>query len=172
MNIWKNYLAYNNGTLIIDSKKNSGTTVRFDLPLSKKILVGSYKNLKENRNSFFEINKDLFDGNSILIVDDDPLICKTISVMLDDHFTTYIAKDGVEAIKYAVDKIPDIILSDVEMPNMNGMLFSCVALIDLFDYFPFVFSILTFLIQFIYNIDWLYKFQMRCCFFLRFQVQF
>ena len=41
--------------------------------------------------------------------------------MLDDHFTTYIAKDGVEAIKYAVDKTPDIILSDVEMPNMNGI---------------------------------------------------
>ena len=115
MNICKNYLSCNNGNLYIESKKNSGTTIRFDLPLSHTPLNDNYNELKRNKDSFFKVNKELFEGNSILIVDDDPLICKKLSFMLDEFFTIYIARDGKEALKYAINNIPDIIVSDFEM---------------------------------------------------------
>jgi len=58
--------------------------------------------------------------NTILVVDDE-VTCITFLVhLLQDEFTVLVAKDGQDAINMAVKHLPDLILLDVDMPNMTG----------------------------------------------------
>ena len=57
----------------------------------------------------------------ILIVDDDP-ICLTLARLVLRHsgFTIQTAADGREALDLLQTLQPDLILSDIQMPNMDG----------------------------------------------------
>ena len=60
---------------------------------------------------------------NILIVDDSPSVRHlTSNIIKNAGWTTIVAKDGLEALDVLQDlrELPDVILSDVEMPRMNG----------------------------------------------------
>ncbi|MCF8457006.1 MAG: fused response regulator/phosphatase [Bacteroidales bacterium] len=58
---------------------------------------------------------------NILIVDDDVLICRVVEVLLKGiNANVSIATNGEEAISIAREKIFDCIISDLQMPLMNG----------------------------------------------------
>ena len=60
----------------------------------------------------------------ILLVDDHVLFRKGVAALLSNRQNIQIvgeAGDGLEAIKVARGKLPDIILMDIEMPNCNGL---------------------------------------------------
>ena len=58
--------------------------------------------------------------NTILCVDDEPIIRELcINVLNDDH--VLLAKDGLEALKILETVEVDLVLSDVMMPNLNGL---------------------------------------------------
>ncbi len=60
--------------------------------------------------------------HKILLVDDEPDIIDVLEYNLKkEGFETYTAADGVEALKIANEVVPDLILLDVMMPNMDGM---------------------------------------------------
>ncbi len=66
--------------------------------------------------------------NSILIVDDDPSIHEFLTYnLLKADFIVYSAKNGVEGIKLAKENIPDIILLDIMMPEMDGIM-TCIEM--------------------------------------------
>lgn len=57
----------------------------------------------------------------ILIIDDDNNLVKTISNILKAHnFITYAADNGAKGIQKAFEKLPDLILCDITMGNING----------------------------------------------------
>ena len=61
-------------------------------------------------------------GQLILVVDDEPAIRMTAAAILEMHgYKTAIASDGEEALECALKIRPDLVLSDVVMPNMNGV---------------------------------------------------
>ncbi len=69
---------------------------------------------------------DLITSNnkpSILIVDDSEDVRKYLSSLLEDDYNVSLAENGEEGIKVASDTNPDLILSDVMMPSMDGMEF-------------------------------------------------
>lgn len=58
----------------------------------------------------------------ILLVDDEVDILEFISYNLEkEGYKVYTAQNGVEAIKLAEKKIPDLIILDVMMPEMDGI---------------------------------------------------
>lgn len=58
----------------------------------------------------------------ILIVDDEPQILKIYGDTLkDEGFEVIMASNGQECLKLAQEKIPNLILLDVKMPDMNGI---------------------------------------------------
>jgi DNA-binding response OmpR family regulator len=59
----------------------------------------------------------------LLIVEDNPDVIEYIRHSLDDHYRTIEAKDGCEGLDVAANTIPDLIISDVMMPNMDGFQF-------------------------------------------------
>ena len=60
----------------------------------------------------------------ILLVDDHPIVRKGISSCLARHDHLVIvgeAADGLEAVAKAKELLPDIVLLDIEMPNLSGL---------------------------------------------------
>lgn len=61
----------------------------------------------------------------ILIVDDDVLVCRFLSQLVDWEGNGYelvgIARDGSQALTLIEEKHPHILITDIEMPVMNGI---------------------------------------------------
>ncbi|MBL30926.1 MAG: DNA-binding response regulator [Flavobacteriaceae bacterium] len=58
----------------------------------------------------------------ILLVDDEPDVIEVLSYNLSNlGYEIISASDGVKAIKVANANVPDLIIMDVMMPNMNGI---------------------------------------------------
>ena len=58
--------------------------------------------------------------NRILVVEDDPEMLAYLKSALGGEFETLTASDGETAFRLAEDSQPDLVLSDVIMPGMNG----------------------------------------------------
>lgn len=66
--------------------------------------------------------------NSILIVDDDESIHEFLKYnLVKANFVVYSAKNGFEGLKLAKEKIPDIILLDIMMTEMDGIM-TCIEM--------------------------------------------
>lgn len=61
-----------------------------------------------------------FSKPTVLVADDEPLLRAYLSALLEDVAIVLEASTGEEAIEEAKEKLPDLILLDVEMPGING----------------------------------------------------
>jgi len=58
---------------------------------------------------------------SILLVDDDPDICKTLSLILEgEGYSIDVANSGAEAIEKSKEKVYNVALLDIVLPDMTG----------------------------------------------------
>jgi chemosensory pili system protein ChpA (sensor histidine kinase/response regulator) len=58
----------------------------------------------------------------VLVVDDSLSVRRAIASLLEDQgYEVTLARDGMEAIKALEIAPPDVLLTDLEMPNMNGL---------------------------------------------------
>lgn len=113
------YILRNNGKMTVRSEEGSGTSVCLALPLSD--MKASDDKLKAPAPPDFHVDADLLNGNTVLVVDDDPLICTNMKGILEPYMNVLTATDGEEGLRWATEKLPDLVLSDVEMPKMNGI---------------------------------------------------
>ncbi len=61
-------------------------------------------------------------SKTILIVEDDQVLLRMLSNMLTQHhFTVLEAKNGIQGIDVINQQTPDLILLDIDMPQMDGM---------------------------------------------------
>ncbi len=64
-------------------------------------------------------------SRNVLVVDDSVTMRKVSTRLLErNHYTVMTAKDGLDAIEVLKSYSPDIILLDIEMPNMDGFEFA------------------------------------------------
>jgi ligand-binding sensor domain-containing protein/DNA-binding response OmpR family regulator/signal transduction histidine kinase len=61
--------------------------------------------------------------HSVLIVEDDEALRFLLSNILKENYDVYEAENGVTAIQFLKNNMPDIIISDVMMPDMDGLTF-------------------------------------------------
>lgn len=58
---------------------------------------------------------------TVLIVEDNPELRSFLSVKLEEVYQIRTAIDGLEGLNAAITLLPDLIISDVMMPNMDGI---------------------------------------------------
>ena len=73
-----------------------------------------------DRNRIFEESKDA-NKHTMLVVDDNPDIRSYIKTFMQKQYVVLEANDGEEGLKKAVKYVPDIIVSDIMMPKMDGI---------------------------------------------------
>jgi len=114
------------GNIKFESKENKGT--KFTLVL--KNLLKKYKKRTQIKNEEAkQIREDLedltelsnFRDTKILIVEDNDELRESLAKALSYYFQIYEAKDGKEGLSMAQQIHPDMILTDLIMPEMDGM---------------------------------------------------
>lgn len=60
-------------------------------------------------------------NNTILIVDDEKSIRKALSMLLSPRYEVLTAADGKEAMKQLQEKVVDLVLLDIGLPDMSGL---------------------------------------------------
>ena len=72
----------------------------------------------------------------ILIVDDDPQILSGLETLLSDEWEVRTAANGRDGITTFADASPDVVLLDVQLPDLDG--FEVAARLRFFDHPPVV----------------------------------
>jgi signal transduction histidine kinase/CheY-like chemotaxis protein/ligand-binding sensor domain-containing protein/AraC-like DNA-binding protein len=120
LEISKDFIQKNNGQLFITSQINKGTVVSVLLPLSLQP-GNTVETRTEELESTIEISElSLPTDTILLIVDDNPLIREHIISLIGNRITIIEAQNGQVGYEKALECIPDIIISDVAMPIMDG----------------------------------------------------
>lgn len=133
LSIVEEILKINNGTLSIDSEPGRGTTfiVAFDSIETTNI---NHQHNQHNlvnqlaKNALLETNYDPLmispkhekKRDTILIIEDNDDMRHHIAQSIDDHFNPLLADRGKSGIALAIKHVPDIIICDVMMPEMDG----------------------------------------------------
>lgn len=139
----KDLVELHQGTIEVDSKKNKKTKFIVRLPADKSVFEhipeisikeksdGDYLTRTTELESFaIDKDDDLTDLQMsksrsklpiLLVVDDHEDIRNLIKQSLEKEYHILEAENGMEALKIAVKTIPNVILTDVLMPVMNGI---------------------------------------------------
>lgn len=121
----KSLIEKHNGNIGAKANIDKGATFYYELPLlpSEKLAIDNYA---EESNTIIthkttKINYKFLETYSIIIVEDTLDLKMFLKETLTPYFKrVYTAKDGKEGLKLILENLPDIIISDVAMPNMNG----------------------------------------------------
>jgi CheY-like chemotaxis protein len=76
--------------------------------------------IENNKQAIIE-NLQGIKRKNILVVEDDPDIRFLLKDILKDEYIVYEAADGRKAVELIERIVPDLVICDVMMPNMNGL---------------------------------------------------
>jgi len=69
-----------------------------------------------------DVGKEMLMGASILVVDDSVSIRQSVRFILEQNgYTVYEASDGAEGLKRLGEQKVQLVITDVNMPNMDGL---------------------------------------------------
>ncbi|MBA4057190.1 MAG: hybrid sensor histidine kinase/response regulator, partial [Marivirga sp.] len=124
------------GTIKLISELDKGTCMIVTLPLLEA--TGSEKDLLANEGVTFSSKSKIMameeddqsevllesDRATVLIVEDNTDLRNFIASGFRDRFAVLTSVDGEEGLSMAMEHLPDIIISDIMMPRMNGLVFT------------------------------------------------
>ena len=133
LSLVKKLLDLHNGQIEVQSSRREGTSFQITLP------IGNGEEVSMPEEEVLEVKpvnptfattlpaektaKPILSSDqkrTLLIVEDNPEIQEIITNIFVEKFTVLITGDGIEGYKAAVERKPDLIISDVMMPNMSG----------------------------------------------------
>lgn len=107
LNVDKNAFAEDQ---IFETKANDIRTVEGQLLLSTVVASANIEHISE-------VNNNL---KNILVVDDNVELLNHYYELLNGKYNVFLANDGTKGYEMAINKLPDIIISDIVMPTMDG----------------------------------------------------
>mgnify|MGYP004459342539 FL=1 len=103
-------------------RRENRTTVDDTTATTNEQLTASRKSVQDCRHDIL-VNNNADELATVLIVDDNADMRAYLRTLLLDRYYVIEAADGQSGLKLAVESVPDIVVSDVMMPVMDGLTF-------------------------------------------------
>lgn len=114
------------GEISVESEVGRGTTFSVQLPISRNA-----QNAEELKNRGFEdstaqfsnsqiLDSSVLQKNQILIIEDNPDVVEYLAACLREKYQLEFAYNGRAGIERALETVPDLVISDVMMPEKDG----------------------------------------------------
>jgi signal transduction histidine kinase/DNA-binding response OmpR family regulator len=134
-----NVVKVHHGSITFESQHGEGTKFTVLLPLDNKVYSKYNVDEKaiptqsENLENEIKDFRDSLNGQkattiitsthkkTVLIVDDNEELLSYLRIELSNEYNTLIAINGLDGIEKAKEHIPDLIISDLMMPEMDGI---------------------------------------------------
>ena len=126
----KNYVALHRGNISCSSQENIGSTFQVVIPF-KSISMESVattapyyipipynyiEDISQQTETEIQTSKEM----KVLVVEDNDDLLNFMKTTLSNDFKVYTAVDGEKAWAFISKHIPDLVVSDIMMPNMDG----------------------------------------------------
>ncbi|MFA6200287.1 MAG: response regulator [Bacteroidales bacterium] len=99
----------------VESEEGKGSTFWGWIP--SKLIILDDKNEKDNN---IEVGNDIEMETKILVVDEDDCSRKLLGAIFKKNYNIAFAKRGLEAVEKVTKEMPDIIIMDLKMQDING----------------------------------------------------
>lgn len=122
-----NLVKLHQGEIEVNSQKGKGTSFIFRLQADNNYSDGIHVQTDEQKimNVIDEEILKIVDSEPakhiVLIVEDNEDICSYMKNSLQDYYEVIMAEDGMKGLELAQSFTPDIIISDIMMPQMDGI---------------------------------------------------
>lgn len=117
----KNLVTLHEGEISVESKLNEGSAFRLHILTQNTYPNAERRYIREEESKTHQ-NVTLPGNRSILLVIEDNVdICNYIKESLSEQYDVIAAYNGKEGYEQALAHIPDIIISDIMMPEMDGI---------------------------------------------------
>lgn len=131
LHLVKEYARLHNGDITVSSQINIGSTftvyIPVDLPKSNDKNHQEEKEVKNEINDIIPDTKEKDDRKKLLVVEDNDEFRNYLTEQLSECYHVIEASNGEEAEKLILSEYPDLIISDLMMPKMDGIeLCQCV----------------------------------------------
>lgn len=138
LSLTKELIELHKGKIEVESEEGKGSTFKIYFQLGKEHLKPEeiceeqyeYEKVEERTSEEIEnipdkkrtlVTEISESGRpTMLIVEDNSDVRKYITVILENQYEIYEAKDGEEGLEQSFKLIPDLIISDIMMPKMDG----------------------------------------------------
>ncbi len=135
----KSLVKLHKGTMEVESEEGNGSSFAVRIPVSSKVYseeelvnndISYYSNVSEWVNTQFaeiispNLGVSVSNRPNILVVDDNQELLAFLQECLMDQYNVHTANNGIEAISKSKDIKPEIIISDIMMPQMDGLEFT------------------------------------------------
>ncbi len=141
LSLTRELVGLQHGQIKVESAEGEGSSFTIVIPLGKEhldkheFLIGTGENLEdtgvanavlvsggfENRQTEEDGIEEIDGKAKILVVEDSEDVRAHLLDNLEDQFSMQEAVDGEEGLSMAIDTIPDLIITDLMMPRMDGV---------------------------------------------------
>lgn len=130
LSLTKGLIELHNGSIWATSNPNIATCFTFAIPIDKNVYdeseIVNHQETNEKTDGIdsspsSESINTKNDSPSVLIVEDNTELRKFLASELNKTYEIYEATNGIEGLKLALDKTPDLIISDIVMPEKDGI---------------------------------------------------
>jgi DNA-binding response OmpR family regulator/anti-sigma regulatory factor (Ser/Thr protein kinase) len=119
----KELIGVFNGTINVTSVMGKGTTFNLSIPFEKANVAAENPLEEMEMRQATALADVIAQENVLLVVDDNEDIRQYIASIFNDNFKIVEAENGKEGLVMATQYLPDVIISDLMMPEMNGFTF-------------------------------------------------
>lgn len=128
----KQIIDFLNGTISVESTLGRGTTFHLSLPIRQGEKLHTAITLLEEANTPMlpkeekaledsQVTEEEDDSLRILIIEDNSDVANYIGDQLSKTYAIFYAKNGKEGLEKAQELVPDVIITDLMMPEMDGL---------------------------------------------------